>query len=146
MRTSDAPFLADWFAISLRWLSLLGLTLSLGLAGQLTLESGCILLVSTIWNIFVSILAILNKRLPAHRAINVTFDLAAAAGIFWFGGGLLGPVAWSGLLVLFPTGIYYEWKGCLLLALLLSGSEFGMAGWGSHLDVIDLAAPLDPRV
>ncbi|HVN55857.1 MAG TPA: histidine kinase [Anaerolineaceae bacterium] len=134
MRTSDAPFLADWFAISLRWLSLLGLTLSLSLAGQFTLETGCVLLISTIWNVFVSILAILNKRLPAHRAINVSIDLAVAAGIFWFGGGLRGPVAWSGLFVLLPAGIYYELKGCLVVAFLLSGIQIAMMPWASPLN------------
>jgi len=131
MRTSDAPFLADWFAISLRWLALLGISVSIALAGQLTFENGVILLGAVLWNAIASILAVLNRRLPAHRFINVTLDMAAAGGLFWYAGGILGPISWVGLLALFSASIYYEWKGSLLAAVLLSGIQAGLVQLGA---------------
>ena len=35
MRTYDSPYVADWFAISLRWIALVGLLVSLALGGWL---------------------------------------------------------------------------------------------------------------
>ncbi len=43
MRTSDSPFVADWFIVSLRWLVLLGLIVSLSLGGQLLILPNVIL-------------------------------------------------------------------------------------------------------
>ena len=35
MRTTDTPYITDWFAVSIRWLFLLGLVISLSLGGNL---------------------------------------------------------------------------------------------------------------
>jgi hypothetical protein len=55
MRTSDSPYVADWFIVSLRWLVLLGLSISLSLGGQLLAWPNAILIGLVIWNIVLTI-------------------------------------------------------------------------------------------
>ena len=120
MQKSEHPYLADWFAVSLRWLVLLGITSSLFFAQTLHHNLGIVLLVSTLWNIFISILVIFNRRLGSHRLLNLLVDVTAASVFFFFSGGLSGPIAWSGLLALFSAGIYYGWLGGILVGILTS--------------------------
>ena len=120
MQKSEHPYLADWFAVSLRWLVLLGITSSLFFAQSLNHNLGIVLLASTLWNIFISILVIFNRRFSSHRLLNLLIDITAASAFFFFSGGLSGPLAWSGLLALFSAGIYYGWLGGILVAVLTS--------------------------
>ena len=119
-KKDDYPFLADWFAISLRWLVLLGITNSLLLAGKVNWTVIYVLFVGALWNVFSSILAMLNQRIPAHRLIHVLMDAVLTCLIFFFSGGVGGPLPWVSLMTLFSAAIYYEWRGGLLLAILIS--------------------------
>ena len=75
-KRDDYPFLADWFAISLRWLMLLAIPSTLLIAGTLNWNVIYLILFGTLWNIFSSLLALVNRRIPAHpeyiSAQNVT--------------------------------------------------------------------------
>lgn len=62
MRSFDSPCLADWFAVSLRWLALLDLATGLALTGGMKLTTGAALLFGTLWNVSNTILAIQNRR------------------------------------------------------------------------------------
>lgn len=126
MRTSDSPYLADWFAISLRWLSLLGLTAGLAIAGELQPASGAIILFGAIWNLVITILAILNRRLPFHRPLNLLADLTLTLFLYNFNGGLFGSLPWSSVITLFTAAIYYEIRGGLAAALVVSLLEGGL--------------------
>jgi signal transduction histidine kinase len=133
MRNSDSPFLADLFAISLRWLALFGLTISLGSSGRLALGANgsliplplIILSLPALWNGFVSALAIFNRRLPFHRQINVSLDILFSLVLFIAAGGLASGVFWVALLPLFSAAIYYEAAGALLAAVLISLIQTG---------------------
>lgn len=125
MRKSDYPFLADWFAISLRWLVLLGMAYSLVLTQFFSYSLAGIMLVSTLWNFFITILAILNQRMPRHRELNVVVDFLVTTSLFFFSGGVAGPLVWSGLLTLFSTAIYFEWQGSLLMSIVISCIQVG---------------------
>jgi signal transduction histidine kinase len=120
MHKSDYPFLADWFAISLRWLVLLGMAYSLITTQFFSYLLAGIMLVSTLWNIFITMLAILNQRMPRHRELNVVVDFLVTTSLFFVSGGVAGPLSWSGLLTLFSTAIYFEWQGSLLMAVVIS--------------------------
>ncbi len=120
MRVADFPFIADWFAILLRWLTLLGLAIALALAGQLTIILSLILVALAGWNIYVSGLAILNRRMPYHRLLNVTLDILATLALFWLGHGIHGSITWVSLLALFSAAIYFDVRGSILTCLLLS--------------------------
>jgi signal transduction histidine kinase len=133
MRNADSPYLADLFAISLRWLALFGLAISLGTGGYLAQGLGkspipltlIVLSLPAFWNGFVSALAILNRRLFWHRQINVALDLVFSMALFSSAGGLVGGVAWASLLPLFSSAIYFEARGALLTAILASAFQIG---------------------
>lgn len=135
MRKYDFPYLSDWFAISLRWLTLLGMTVSLALGGALNLWLTGVLLFAVLWNTFVSVLTALNQRMPRHRLINVLMDGLLSLALFILSGGVSGPLSWASLLVMISAALYFELRGSLLtaglMAALQSGSTALMAVPGS---------------
>ena len=86
MHPSDSPFVADWFIGSLRWLVLLGLTISSSLAGQPQVLPNLLPVGLAGWNIVMTLLAGLNRRLTFHREINLVVDLLAAGFYFFLAG------------------------------------------------------------
>ena len=116
MRTFETPYAADWFAISLRWAVMLGLVVSLALGGALQPANAWPLALMTAWNLGMTILASLNKRLPYHRHINLAADMLCSGLFFWVQGGLAGPASWSGLLPILTGAIYFELNGAILAA------------------------------
>ncbi len=125
MHRSDYPYLADWFAISLRWLGLLGIIAALAFAGAIQIRLAAVVLVSIVWNTYTSILAVLNRRLNQQRILNVWIDSLVSISLFFLSGGLGGPLAWANLLALFSAAIYFEWRGSLITAIILSALEAG---------------------
>ena len=119
MNRSDAPFVADWFVISLRWLVLLGVTISLSAVGMLFSWANIMLVLLVLWNIALTWLAGLNQRLPNHRQISVIFDLLISAIFFWVQGGLLGPAMWIGILPLISGALYFDLRGGLFASLVV---------------------------
>jgi signal transduction histidine kinase len=119
MRTSDSPFIADWFIVSLRWLVLLGLIISLSLGGQLLVLPNTILICLAGWNIALTLLAGLNFRMARHREINLGVDLLAAGLYFILAGGFASPAFWIILLPLITGSIYFEIWGALISACLI---------------------------
>ena len=126
MRSSDSPYLADWFAISLRWLSLLGITASLAMAGPLEIVSAAVLLGGALWNVFITILATLNRRIPLHRPLNLLADVTFTLFLFHINGGVFGRLPWVAVLPVFTAAIYFEIRGGVLVALLVSLLQLGL--------------------
>jgi signal transduction histidine kinase len=119
MNKSDSPFVADWFVISLRWLTLLGVVISLSIANVLQSWANLLLIFLVLWNIFLTWLAGLNRRLPNHRLISLLLDLFFG-GLFFFGqGGLAGPAWWVGILPIISGALYFDLRGGLLTALVV---------------------------
>ena len=56
MRNSDSS-LTDWFVVSVRWLTVLGLTVSLSLHGRLVSLLGMLLFALAVWNIAMTVMA-----------------------------------------------------------------------------------------
>jgi len=109
VRKSDFPFLADWLAISLRWLALLLLTALLYPPAKPLYAAALAFFVAV--NIFAIALVVSNRRRKAHRPLNLGFDAAAAAAIFALDGQQ--PLFWCGLLPIASAAIYYERRGSL---------------------------------
>ncbi len=124
MRTFETPYAADWFAISLRWAVLLGLIVSLALGGSLTVMRAWPLAIIVVWNLGMTILASLNKRLVYHRQINLAVDLICSGLFFWEQGALAGPASWAGLLAILTGAIYFEFMGAMVAAGLSSALAF----------------------
>ena len=112
--------MADWFAISLRWIILVALTLALGSDQPLSFSVAWPLGVMAIWNLVVTAFASLNTRIPFHRYINIFIDLVLAGLFFIVQGGLNGPANWVGFLPVVTAAIYYEFTGSLITAAIFS--------------------------
>jgi len=113
--------MADWFAISLRWVVLVGLIVSLGIGDMLELSISWSLGFLIIWNLVMTSFAGMNARMPYHRSISILVDLVLAGTFFWMQGGLRGPAVWAGLLPILTGSIYFELLGALITSLLFSG-------------------------
>lgn len=120
MRKFETPYMADWFAISLRWIMLVGLIISLGLGQQLGVATSWPLGLIVIWNLVMTALASLNVRMSGHRRISFMVDLALAGIFYWVQGGSHGPVFWVGLLPILTSSIYFELSGAAVAALTFS--------------------------
>jgi signal transduction histidine kinase len=120
MRSFNTPYVADWYAISLRWLALLGMIVSLARGGSLFDFAVWPLGGLVLWNLTTTMLAGLNFRLAYHRQISLLIDLALSGVFFWLQGGMYGPVMWAGLLPLFSGAIYFTWWGTLIVAAVFS--------------------------
>jgi hypothetical protein len=112
LRKYDAPYMADWFAISLRWITLVGLIVSLGLAGKLGLFISWPLGLLIVWNLAMTAMAGMNARIAYHRFISTLVDLVLAGAFYWVQGGLRGPAVWAGLLPILTGSIYFELGAC----------------------------------
>jgi len=127
MRGSDSPYLADWFAVSLRWLTLLGMLAGLARLGPVQTVNEVMILTGALWNISITILATLNRRLPFHRPLNLLADITVCLFLFHVNGGFFGQLPWSCVLPLFTAAIYYEIRGGVWVGLLLSALQGGLA-------------------
>jgi signal transduction histidine kinase len=120
LRRFDTPYMADWFAISLRWVVLVGLIASLGLGQRLELSSTWPLGLMILWNLGMTALAGLNIRTNYHRHINVTIDLLLSGAFYFVQGGVSGPAFWSGLLPILTGSVYFELWGATLSTIIFS--------------------------
>ena len=127
MRTFETPYVADWFAISLRWAVILGLVVSLSLGGSLSLTLAWPLIVLIFWNMSMTILASLNTRISFHRQVNLAVDILLSGVFFWAQGGLSGPASWTGLLPILTGAVYFDYSGALIAAGLFAVLAFVMA-------------------
>ncbi|MFN8384091.1 MAG: GAF domain-containing sensor histidine kinase [Anaerolineales bacterium] len=120
MRKFDTPYMADWFAISLRWIMLVGLIVSLGLGHDLDIGSAWPLGLLILWNLTMTAMTSLNLRFQFHRALNIVMDLVLTGAFFWVQGGLRGPAFWAGLLPILTGSIYFELYGGAVVSVLFS--------------------------
>lgn len=126
MRKSDSPFVADWFIVSLRWLFLLGVTISLSLGGRLLVLPNTLLIGLAGWNIVLILLTGLNRRLPRHREISLGIDLLVASLYFFLAGGFTSPAFWIIILPVLTAAIYFELVGAFVSAILIVVVQIGV--------------------
>jgi signal transduction histidine kinase len=138
MRTSDSPFVADWFIVTLRWLVLLGVILSLSLGNQILILPNVLLMVLAGWNIIMTLLAGLNRRLVRHREISLGIDLLVATLYFILAGGFASPAFWVIILPVLTASLYFDAIGSLVTAALMAILQIGM----TYLDKMTQAALL----
>ena len=120
MRVGDFPFWADWVAISLRWMVLIGIVSSLAIGGLLELPLAGVPLLLALWNIIVSVLAMLNRRITTHRLINVAVDMTAVMVIFTMTQGFDGVNTWVLFWPLVTSAVYFEIVGAILVGIGIS--------------------------
>lgn len=121
MKRFETPYMADWFAISLRWIMMVGLFVSLGLGQKLEIASTWPLGFMIVWNLGMTAMAGLNLRTTYHRRLNILADLILSGAFFWVQGGVRGPAFWVGLMPILTGSIYYELLGALITSALFAG-------------------------
>ena len=123
MRSSDTPFVIDWFAVSLRWMFLLGMVVSLSLGGNFIALPNLLLIGLVGWNIALTLLTGLNRRLPFHREIGVGVDILFASGYFALVDGFSSPAFWVVFLPVITAALYYGMTGALISAVLMTVTQ-----------------------
>jgi signal transduction histidine kinase len=123
MRTFDTPYVTDWYAVSLRWLALLGMVVSLSIGGTLLETTSWPLVALMVWNMVMSVFAGLNARIAYHRQVSLAVDLFLAGAFFWLQGGLASPALWAGMLPILSGAIYFDFFGGAFVAILFSFLE-----------------------
>lgn len=114
MRRFETPYVADWFAASMRWIVLVSLIISFSLRGQLEAVPFAPLALMLLWNIAMSILAGMSIRIKRyHRQVVLGMDLLLAAIFFWAQGGLSGPADWVSAMPIFTGAVYFEMWGAI---------------------------------
>ncbi len=140
MRTYDSPYLADGFAIFLRWVTLIGMLISIGMSGRFSLAAAWPLLLLTLWNLGMTFLVAFSARLSGHRLINVAVDLTLTVAFFLLQGGVVGAATWGMILPILTAAVYFELWGSILVAVLLVAVLAGESWWRSG--VLSLSYPL----
>ena len=115
MRRFETPYIADWFATTVRWIVLVGLIISLALRDQVNAAPLWLLATMFIWNIAMSVMAGLSVRLRLyHRQIILAVDFLLAAIFFLLKGELAGTSIWVGILPVLLGAVYFEMWGAFL--------------------------------
>ncbi|MFC2064618.1 histidine kinase [Chloroflexota bacterium] len=114
MRTYESPYISDWFVISLRWLIIVGLAISLAIGNQLFQFHNLLLGGLIAWNLSLTFIAGFNRRLQNHRKLSLGIDLGVAILFFWLQGGLSSSTFWIVILPIFSAAMYYELKGAMI--------------------------------
>jgi len=81
-------------AVSIRWLFLLGLVISLSLGGNLLALPNILLIGLAFWNIVLTLLTGLTAACLSHREIGLSVDIVLAAAYFVLAGGYTNPGFW----------------------------------------------------
>lgn len=136
MQRADSPFVTDWYVISLRWFILVGMTLSVAAGESLVSFSSLLLFGLTGWNLLLSWMAGQNRRLTNHRRVSVGIDLTGAILFFLLEGTFIGPAAWAVMIPLVSGSLYYNFKGGILTALVLSLVEVAGGLITGKLDIL----------
>src|SRR5258706_822766 len=120
MRKFETPYVADWFATSLRWIVLVGLSILIAARG-LNDAPLWVLFAMLLWNIVMSVMAGLSMRLPRyHRQIVLSVDFILAALMFLAYGGLAAAPIWVALVPIGVGAIYFEMWGAFIIAVLFA--------------------------
>ena len=117
MRRFETPYIADWFAASLRWMVLVSLVIALALRGQLDAIPFWPLVFMFIWNTIMSFLAVFSVRAKMyHRQFVLTIDVLLAAAFFWLQTGRGSTPSWIGFIPILTGAVYFEALGAFIVA------------------------------
>jgi signal transduction histidine kinase len=117
MRRFETPYIADWFAATLRWIVLATLVVALAFRGQLDTVPFWPLTAIFIWNTIMSLLAVFSVRAKMfHRQIVLTIDILLAAAFFWLQSRVGSTPSWVGFIPILTGAVYFEATGAFIVA------------------------------
>ena len=130
MRRFETPYVADWFAASLRWIVLVLLVIALTVTGQFDDMPFWPFTFIFIWNTIMSMLAVFSVRARIyHRQIVLTIDMLLAGVFFWLQTGSGSTPSWVGLIPILTGAVYFEATGAFIVAALFAVWQY-VIGYG----------------
>jgi signal transduction histidine kinase len=117
MQSKGSTYLTDWLAVTLRWLYLIGFVIAIGIGGDLSTEMLVVFLCASIWNVVLTVLVALHRRIVAHQYLSVFGDVVIATLVFMVGAAFGGHIAWVGLLPVSTAALYFQLGGSLILSI-----------------------------
>ena len=117
MQSKGSTYLIDWLAVTLRWMFLIGFVISIAIGGDFSTELVVVILSASIWNVVLTILAALQRRIIAHPYLSVLGDVVITALLFVIGAAFGGHIAWIGLLPVTTAALYFYVVGAFILSI-----------------------------
>lgn len=115
---TETSLLGERVAVALRWGVLLALGLLLAAEGGATTAVLTVMGIGALWNLALSLLLTLGKRVNRQGLYCLVVDSLLAAGLYYLGGTLLGPLVWAGLLPVLCAALVFRFTGGLLAGVL----------------------------
>jgi signal transduction histidine kinase len=125
MRNGKSLVYQDWIAVSVRWIAILGMLVSLALHPPIPALVWGILGLAAVGNVWLTVLVVLRRPINGLRIWSVGADVIITTIVFFLTGGTSGSLIWSGVLPLITAAVYFQVKGTLIVTsanLLLQGA------------------------
>ncbi|MCK4725732.1 MAG: GAF domain-containing protein, partial [Anaerolineales bacterium] len=110
-QTSTTSVLTNWVSITLRWLTLLVIALSLSFGSRFTLAVGIVLISAALWNVWLSVWLLLKQQRFAHKLVLIAVDMLTVYVLFAMSGTLGGGLGWTGILPIITASLMYGLLG-----------------------------------
>jgi len=110
-QTSTTSLLTNWVSITLRWLTLMGIALSLSFGSRFTPAVGIFLIFAALWNVWLSVWLLAKQNRFAHKLILIAVDMLTVYVLYAMSGTLGGGLGWTGILPLITASLMYGLLG-----------------------------------
>ena len=129
MRASETNLFADRLGVAIRWFILMGFALQVAAGGTLTQGLNVLMVLAGSWNLGLTVLTLIQKRLPYHPLATIGVDLALAGFLFFISDGPAGVLSWSGLMPILGAALYFGLRGGVYSAAAAAAVQ-GLISWG----------------
>ncbi len=117
MQKETQPAIVDWLVLTLRWLALVGLSLSIAEGVRLSFALRLVILVFALWNLFLALLVGWRQLKPVLRWLSIWLDVLVSSLLFYLSSALTGGLGWSGILPMLSAGMSLDGKGLFWVGL-----------------------------
>jgi hypothetical protein len=116
----------EWLAVSLRWMSLMGLAVWFLIQGGSSFEIGVVLAAGAIWNLSLTFLgmqeAFIGGSIRIHRLLTIALDILLANLVFFFSNTQAQQVWWAGILPIMTGALYFSGRGLIAVIVICLAS------------------------
>jgi signal transduction histidine kinase len=116
--------LLDWIVLTVRWVFLIIVGLSLATHADMTWALLFVIL-GLVLNVIATILVVLNHMAGAMRLVYVIFDLVFALALFYIADINLR-LTWVSLLPLLTAALFFQWIGAIVVTLIALAVQVAM--------------------
>lgn len=109
--TSTTSLLTNWVSITLRWLTLMGIALSLSFGSRFTMAIGIVIILAAVWNVWLSVWLLAKQQRFTHKLILIAVDMLTVYLLFAMSGTLGGGLGWTGVLPIITASLMYGLLG-----------------------------------